>query len=58
MTATEHRRINSAFIALIIGLLMLTITLSLDNSTSIKECEVKLYEKLTNQEYPFTKDLK
>ena len=57
MTATQHRRLNTALFLLVLIVLIIVAT-NINNKvdTSMETCEARLYEKLLNSNYPFSKE--
>jgi len=59
MTPTQHRRLNSAlFVAVLIVLIIVALKVNNKVDTSMEKCEARLYEKLLNSNYDFSKERK
>ena len=57
MTATQHRRLNTAlFVSVLIALIVVATNINNKVDTSMEACEARLYEKLVNSNYPFSKE--
>ena len=57
MTPTQHRRLNTAlFASVLIVLIIVAINLNNKVDTSMETCEARLYKKLVNNNYEFSKE--
>jgi len=57
MTPTQHRRLNTAlFVSVLIVLIIVAININNKVDTSMDTCEARLYEKLVNKNYNFSKE--
>ena len=57
MTPTQHRRLNTALVvSVLIVLIMVAANINNKVDTSMEKCEARLYEKLLNSNYNFSKE--
>ena len=59
MTPTQHRRLNTGlFVSVLIVLIIVAANINNKVDTSMEKCEARLYEKLLNSNYNFSKERK
>ena len=57
MTPTQHRRLNTAlFVSVLIALIIVAVNINNKVDNSMETCEARLYEKLVNSNYRFSKE--
>ena len=57
MTPTQHRRLNTGlFVSVLIVLIIVAANINNKVDASMETCEARLYEKLVNRNYDFSKE--
>ena len=57
MTPTQHRRLHTAlFVSVLIALIIVAVNINKKVDNSMEACEARLYKKLLNSNYDFSKE--